>query len=36
MHKEGFDDVRSMDGGIVSWYSDFDQARIVVTRSEDH
>ena len=36
MHKEGFDDVRSMDGCIVSWYSDFDQARIVVTRSEDH
>lgn len=34
--KMGFDDVSSLDGGIVAWYSDFDQARIVVSRSEDH
>ncbi|MFT7623254.1 MAG: rhodanese-related sulfurtransferase [Myxococcota bacterium] len=35
-NKHGFADVSSMDGGIVAWYSDFDQARIVVSRSEDH
>lgn len=31
-----FADVASMDGGIVSWYAEFKQERIVVTRSEDH
>ncbi|HIN86111.1 MAG TPA: rhodanese-like domain-containing protein [Myxococcales bacterium] len=35
-HEKGFPDVRSLEGGIVSWYSDFDQQRIVVMRSEDH
>ena len=35
-HEEHFADVRSLEGGIVSWYSDYDQERIVVTRSEDH
>lgn len=34
--KKGFAEVSSLDGGIVAWYSDFDQARIVVSRSEDH
>jgi rhodanese-related sulfurtransferase len=34
-HKQGFSDVRSLEGGIVSWYSDFDQERIIVLRSED-
>lgn len=31
----GFRDVASLDGGIVSWYSEFNQDRIVVTRSEE-
>ncbi len=35
-HEKGFADVRSLDGGIVAWYSEYDQQRIVVTRNEDH
>lgn len=35
-HKAGFADVASLDGGIVSWYAEMGQARIVVVRSEDH
>ena len=32
----GFADVASLDGGIVAWYAEYNQDRIVVTRSEDH
>ena len=32
---QGFRDVASLDGGIVSWYSEFNQERIVVRRSEE-
>jgi rhodanese-related sulfurtransferase len=32
----GFSDVGSLDGGIVAWYAEYNQERIVVTRSEDH
>lgn len=35
-HVKGFSDVRSMDGGIVAWYSELGQERIRVVRSEDH
>ncbi len=35
-HLQHFDDARSLDGGIVAWYSEYDQDRIVVTRNEDH
>lgn len=34
-HEKAFPDVRSLEGGIVSWYSDYDQQRIIVARSED-
>lgn len=34
--KGGFSNVSSLDGGIVAWYAEFNQDRIVVTRSEDH
>lgn len=32
---KSFRDVRSLEGGIVSWYAEYDQERIVVRRSED-
>ena len=32
----GFEQVASLDGGIVAWYAEYNQERIVVTRSEDH
>ena len=32
----GFENVASLDGGIVAWYAEYNQDRIVVTRSEDH
>jgi len=35
-HKRGFEDVKVLSGGIVAWYSDFGQARIVVVRPTDH
>lgn len=34
--KGGFQNVSSLDGGIVAWYAEYNQDRIVVTRSEDH
>ena len=34
--EHGFEDVGTLDGGIVNWYAVHDQTRIVVNRSEDH
>ncbi len=35
-HVQGFEKVSSLDGGIVAWYAEYDQERIVVVRNEDH
>ena len=33
--RHGFNSVRVLDGGIVSWYADLDQQRIRVARAEE-
>ena len=35
-HTKSFSDVRSLEGGIVSWYADYDQERVIVLRDEEH